>query len=66
MLGQWGSVGAYVAGALPVGSDPSTEDRKVWLIAAYIISVLSGLLLLATLVMIRRILVTAHQTSRGV
>jgi hypothetical protein len=40
-----------------VEQNPSAQDQKVWLISAYVVSVLAGLLLLATLVMIRRIMV---------
>ena len=55
MLGTWGGVGAYVAGQLPFGQDPSASDRHIWQICAYVAAALTGLLLIFTLVLIRRI-----------
>ena len=55
MLGTWGGVGAYIAGQLPFGQDPSANDRRIWQICAYVCAGLTGLLLIFTLVLIRRI-----------
>lgn len=55
MLGTWGGVGAYVAGQLPFGQDPSASDRHIWQICAYVMAALTGLLIISILVLIRRI-----------
>ena len=55
MLGTWGSVGAYIAGQLPTELDPSASDRHIWQICAYVAAALTGILLIFTLVLIRRI-----------
>ena len=55
MLGTWGVVGAYVAGQLPFGQDPSASDRHIWQICAYVMAALTGILLIFILVLIRRI-----------
>lgn len=55
MLGTWGSVGAYIAGQLPSDLDPSASDRHIWQICAYMAAALTGILLIFTLVLIRRI-----------
>ena len=59
MLGTWGGVGAYVAGQLPFGQDPSASDRHIWQICAYVMAALTGILIIFVLVLIRRIKVTA-------
>ena len=59
MLGTWGGVGAYVAGQLPFGQDPSASDRHIWQICAYVMAALTGLLIIFVLVLIRRIKVSA-------
>ena len=55
MLGTWGSLGAYIAGQLPTVLDPSASDRHIWQICAYVAAALTGILLIFTLVLIRRI-----------
>lgn len=55
LLGSAGSVGAAVHQVFPVDTDPSAGDRRIWAITAYTLSALSGLLLLLTFVMIRRV-----------
>ena len=48
-------MGAAVQQVFPVNADPSAGDRRIWAITAYTLSALSGLLLLLTFVMIRRV-----------
>ena len=63
MLGAWGGVGAYIARQLPFGQDPSANDRRIWQICAYVYAALTGLLLIFTLVLIRRIKACAPHDS---
>lgn len=55
MLGSFGTVGQYVMDQVPFGEDPSAHDRKIWQICAYVCVGLTGLLLIFTMVIIRRI-----------
>ena len=55
LLGTLGSAGAEIESVFPVGADPSEGDRRIWAISAYTLSALAGLLLLLTLLMIRRV-----------
>lgn len=47
----------YLAAELPAGTtaDPTSGDRKVWAIIAYVMTALTVLLFLFTMVMLRRI-----------
>lgn len=65
MLGTWGGVGAYIARQLPFGQDPSASDRHIWQICAYVCAALTGLLLIFTLILIRRIKARAIQDWLG-
>jgi hypothetical protein len=58
MLTNWGSVGARMSeglGDLGQSADPSESDRQIWEIVAYTMSGLSGVLLIMSLIMARRI-----------
>lgn len=48
-------MGAAVHQVFPEDADPSAGDRRIWAITAYTLSALSGLLLLLTFLMIRRV-----------
>lgn len=43
--------------------DPSFSDRKVWLVVAYVMAGLTAILIILTLVMIRRIKVGQHNVQ---
>lgn len=60
MLGNSGVAGAFLQGQLPFGEDPSAHDRKIWQICAYVAVGLTGLLLIFTLVLIRRVKASSH------
>lgn len=55
MLGNFGAVGMYVRDQIPLSEDPSAHDRKIWQICAYVAAGLTGLLIIFTLVIIRRV-----------
>ncbi len=52
------AVGSEAATQLASYEDPSAYDRKVWKVAGYIVLALTAILILVTLVMIRRIKVS--------
>jgi hypothetical protein len=55
MLGNFGAVGIYVRDQIRLSEDPSAHDRKIWQICAYVAVGLTGLLIIFTLVIIRRV-----------
>lgn len=55
ILGNFGAVGMYVRDQIPLSEDPSAHDRKIWQISAYVAVGLTGLLIIFTLVIIRRV-----------
>ncbi|CAL8462248.1 g1779 [Coccomyxa elongata] len=55
ILGNFGAVGMYVRDQIPLSEDPSAHDRKIWQICAYVAVGLTGLLIIFTLVIIRRV-----------
>ena len=52
------AVGSEVAAQLASYEDPSASDRKVWKVAGYVVLALTAILILVTLVMVRRIKVS--------
>ncbi len=63
MLGNFGAVGMYVRDQVPFSEDPSAQDRKIWQICAYVAVGLTGLLIIFTLVIIRRVKATTLPSS---
>ncbi|KAK9818176.1 hypothetical protein WJX72_008291 [[Myrmecia] bisecta] len=57
LLHDWGAVGHVLAANIPKNIDVTEKDRQVWLIVAYVMSAITALLILVTLLMIRRIMV---------
>ena len=52
-------MGSEVATQLASYEDPSASDRKVWKVAGYVVLALTAILILVTLVMVRRIKVSS-------
>ena len=48
-------MGAGVAGAIPIEEDPSAQDRRMWMVCGYVAAALTGILLMFTLLILRRI-----------
>ena len=59
------AVGSDVATQLASYEDPSASDRKVWKIAGYVVLALTAILILVTLVMVRRIKVSRLPVCRA-
>ena len=58
-------MGSDVATQLASYEDPSASDRKVWKIAGYVVLALTAILILVTLVMVRRIKVSRLPVCRA-
>ena len=59
------AVGSEVATQLASYEDPSASDRRVWKVAGYVVLALTAILILVTLVMVRRIKVNSLPVCRA-